>query len=406
MNSKNKAEQRSASLLRVPKAKNRLGLKVPAIPLPHEDLIQAEKEVELPSLELSPEMTSELSSLSSPSTQTRQTTQTSPARQTTQTRQTIDFEQKTEAGEIAPSKNYQKVPNSITKLAIPEGLFVGKSKQLYDVLYGLTRGNIIPKRSIRISKTKIMKQSGIGSRITFDACITRLQTVGLLRITILIGEHEGNEFEVYLPEEVPSLTTLTRQSSQSSQSSQTSPAQKLDSLVSLETSQTRHSLNVVNTTTSADPKTFFKNNYDIDDETTAFSQMIEAFGNASERLTGRRPSVKEVGKWRILAELLILELDIAARRAGTISSVPAFLTEVLRRRLMNRANQSKIEKRIPDTVGKDANPEYEGVVALDEQGREETLAQLQEFAKDDFLGEFKKWYTDEDWEWLIKNLKA
>jgi hypothetical protein len=30
---------------------------------------------------------------------------------------------------------------------------------------------------------------------------------------------------------------------------------------------------------------------------------------------------------------------------------------------------------------------------------------LQEFANDDFLEDFRKWYTTEDWNWLIKNLE-
>jgi hypothetical protein len=56
-----------------------------------------------------------------------------------------------------------------------------------------------------------------------------------------------------------------------------------------------------------------------------------------------------------------------------------------------------------DTVGKAESDSYE-IKPLDEKGREEALAQLREFAADDFLQDFKKWYTTEDWTWLIENL--
>jgi hypothetical protein len=193
-----KTKPEANSLLRVPKAKNKLGLKINPIPMPHDDLIKPEH----PKLELVEE---------SMSSHTRLPTQTRHTRQT----------------EIAPIKDFQKVPNSITKAAIPDGLFKqGKSKHLYDVLYSLTRGAIEAKRVIRLSKTKLRKLAGIGSRVTFDSCVSHLETVGLLKIIIHIGEHEGNEFEVFLPEEI----SQTRQTSHSSLSSH---AQNLDSLVLL-----------------------------------------------------------------------------------------------------------------------------------------------------------------------------
>ncbi len=240
MTTKTKTEE-SGSVLRVPKAKNKLGLKIPKIAMPHDDLIFPDK----PKLEIVPNKTQGESL----------TTHTSMSSMSSQTSQTAQNEK-----EIAPTKNYQKVANSITKQAIPDGFFKGKDKHLYDVLYSLTRGAVEPKRSVRISKTKLMKMASIGSRITFDSCIERLEAVGLLILKIFIGEHEGNEFEILLPEEVVTLT------SQASQTSQTSHAQKLDRLVRLETSQTSQSLNSIDTTISAIPKTSFKDNEENDDE--------------------------------------------------------------------------------------------------------------------------------------------
>src|ERR671912_69734 len=46
-------------------------------------------------------------------------------------------------GDIAPKRDFMKVANSITREAVPSGLFTGKSKQLYDYLYSLTRGAIV-----------------------------------------------------------------------------------------------------------------------------------------------------------------------------------------------------------------------------------------------------------------------
>ena len=49
-------------------------------------------------------------------------------------------------------------------------------------------------------------------------------------------------------------------------------------------------------------------------------------------LTGKEVSITENDRWRELAQVIIAELKIAAART-TISSVPAFLAEHLRRRL-------------------------------------------------------------------------
>ncbi len=391
MNSKTKTEA-TDSLLRIPKAKNKLGLKIPKIAMPHDDLIIAEK----PKFEVVPSILDKRheSSLSSQSSHTRQTSQRS------MTSQSILNE-----NEIAPSKNYQKVANSITKQAIPEGFFKGKDKHLYDVLYSLTRGAIEPKRSIRISKTKLMKMAGIGSRITFDSCIERLQAVGLLILTVFTGEHEGNEFEILLPEEIGSVT------SQSSLTSHTSHAQKLDRVLILETSQTSHSLKSTDATTSSDPKTLLKTNTIDDESEAAFSEFSQKISAACKRITGKPVSKRESEKWGSLADLLILEFESAARRAGSISSAPAFLTEVLRRKLLSdNSNKSEVSSVKPpklkvDTVGKtDEAGNYEKK-PLDKKGRQDALTQLQEFAGDDTIQDFRKWYTKEDWKWLITRLK-
>ncbi len=324
----------------------------------------------------------------------------------------------TKSQDIAPTSNFQKVPNSITKTAIPAGVFKqGKSKQLYDVLYSLTRGSIEPKRSIRISKKEIMRLAGIGSRITFDSGIVHLESVGLLKQTIFTGEHAGNEFEVLLYEEA---LTLTRQPSQSSQ---TSHAQKVVRLVSLESSQTSQSSIVENKDTYEIPKTSLKTNTN-DDEKKALFHFEEIFEMLSVKITGKGLQKSEKRKWAKLAEMLAMELEAASLRTESISSVPAFLTEHLRRRLWNsEINKSKSRKESykRDTAGKSNinsdtieavsdgfTPQSEYVPeSLVEKQRETVLSSMKEFIKKgnrEFVMSLKYTYTKADWDWLMKSL--
>ena len=316
------------SSLRTPKPK-KLGLVVPpALRLPHEELIRSES--------VKPE-----------ATMPSQTSQPSMTSQTRHTRQSKQEETKTPAPlaeevPVSPVRDYTKVANSIRREAVPAGLFKGKSKQLYDGLYGLTRGAVVPTRTIRISRPRLMKLAHIGSRVTFDANVEHLRAVGLIEVRVVTGEHEGNEYEVFIPEELEERLSMP---SQTSLTSMTSHAQKLDRLVCLETSQTRHTSSVENTGGYDTPKTSFKTIEEkFDDE--AFAPLVAQLREAARELTGKEPGAAEADRWRELAELLVLELKIAAGRTGSVSSVPAFLTEHLRRRLWKK------EKRQIEEEGK------------------------------------------------------
>jgi hypothetical protein len=59
-------------------------------------------------------------------------------------------------------------------------------------------------------------------------------------------------------------------------------------------------------------------------------------------MTGKKPPASERLGWEELGELLCAELKIAAART-TVSSVPAFITEHLRRRLWKK-NMKQIEE--------------------------------------------------------------
>ncbi|MBA3323481.1 MAG: hypothetical protein H0T45_18830 [Pyrinomonadaceae bacterium] len=96
------------------------------------------------------------------------------------------------------------------------------------------------------------------------------------------------------------------------------------------------------------PKTSFKTDEKNDDD-EAFARLREALSKATFELTGRSPAAVEAARWQELAEVLVAELKIAAGRT-TISSVPAFLAEHLRRRLWKLdKKQARAEGReLPD----------------------------------------------------------
>ena len=307
-----------ADSLRTPKPKKKLGLSVPpALRLPHDDLIHPEVE---------------------PTTMPSQTSQSTT---TSLTRHTSVTAEEASPTPIAPARDYTKVANSINREAVPAGLFTGKSKQLYDCLYSLTRGAVVPSRVVRISRPNLMKKAGIGARATFDANVDRLAAVGLVQVRRIAGEHDGNEYTVFLPEEVtmPSLTSLT------------SHAQNLVRLVRLETSHTRHTLSVDNTDTSGDLKTSFKTNTERSDDDEAYAPLVVLLKEAVREVTGRESPASDGQRWRELGELLIAELKIAAGRT-TVSSVPAFLAEHLRRRLWKKEKR-QIER---ETAAPESTP--------------------------------------------------
>jgi hypothetical protein len=81
-------------------------------------------------------------------------------------------------------------------------------------------------------------------------------------------------------------------------------------------------------------KTSFKTNTERDDD-EAFARLLARLKQAVKEVTGREPVATEAERWEQLADLLVTELKIAAGRTN-VSSVPAFLTEHLRRRLWKK----------------------------------------------------------------------
>ncbi len=225
---------------------------------------------------------------------------------------------------IAPARDFMKMANSIHREAVPNGIFKGKCKQLYDFLYSKTRGAIIPTRNVRLTRREIMRGSGIGSTKTLFLNLRHLRDTGLITWDERVGPHEGNDYTVFLPEEIETLRTMSTHSTQSTHSA-SSP--KVDRVLGVESTLSTHSLSQAKSNTSGESKTSFKTNPKNDDD-----EAFAALFIAERELTGKHSPPE---RWREVAELLVAELKIAAGRT-TVSSVPAFLAEHLRRRLWKK----------------------------------------------------------------------
>lgn len=314
---------------------------------------------------------------------------------------------------ISPERDFAKLPNSV-KRAVEKGKFPGSSLAIYLYLYSLTRAAIKPKRSIRVSKPNLKAGSNIRADKTLLRYLDHLERIGFIRKTIFNGDHEGNEYEVFLPEEVKNIITTeqptylpTEQHTYLTKEIPTVPMerQEVGRYVELKENKTTYG-------ETQDILLKTKTNSGNDDDARvheAFALMAKRLDEAGRKITGKGASKTEAEKWGTLADLLILELEVAARRAESVSSVPAFLTEVLRRQFFASRQQSKEVKQgkaKPDTVGKSDDVGSYEIKPLDVQGREAALEQLREFAADDFLDDFRKWYTTEDWKWLTDRLKG
>ena len=131
---------------------------------------------------------------------------------------------------VAPSRDFMRVANSISREAVPGGLFAGKAKQLYDYLYSKTRGAMTPKMSVRLTKRELMRGADINTEVTLRSNLNRLRTIGLVETLEMRGVHGGNEYTIYIPDEI--LPTTGSRPSRDSRPSISS--QKIEGLEGLE----------------------------------------------------------------------------------------------------------------------------------------------------------------------------
>jgi hypothetical protein len=293
-----------ASSLREPKRKKTLGLTVPtALRLPHDDLIKPEQTAATP------------------------VTPVTPVTAVTPVTPVTPVEQETHpTGDAAPKRDFTRVANSVVRDAIPAGLFTGKGKQLYDYLYSQTRGAIVPKRSTRIPTDKVMSGAGM-TRHTYRAHLQRLMSSGLVKVEEKGGTHGGNLFTVFLPEEIG--IEKENGGDRGDRGDKGDPGQDLHLVQGSEVDRGDRGLSSSDSTVYSNPKTSFKTIEKISDDDAA-RRFVNNLQQAERELTGKVSTNSET--WNELAELLVTELKIAAART-TVSNVPAFLTEHLRRRL-------------------------------------------------------------------------
>lgn len=263
---------------------------------------------------------------------------------------------------VAPTRDFTRVPNSIVREAIPAGYFTGKSKQIYDCLYAMTRGAVVPVRSVRISMERLMVKADIGSDRTLRKNLARLEGVGLVTIKQIGGTQGGNEFTVFLPEELSSVATTPTTPTTSTTPHHDHPLQNVPVVPVVESDSGRGGLNDENKDSSAKHNTFINTNTDKKDD-EAFAGLVEMLKQAAKKVTGKEPVMTEADRWREIGELLAAELQIAASRT-TVSSAPAFLFEHLRRRL-RKADARQIEQEVREASSgqvppRSAKPELDG----------------------------------------------
>lgn len=244
---------------------------------------------------------------------------------------------------VAPERDFQRIPNSVTRQAIPEGLFRGKSKQVWDYLWSVSRGAIIATRTVRKSRREIKAGAGLGSMVTVDAALEHLQQVSLIAVKPAVGSLVGNEYEIFTPEE--SYTSIPSSASTARTTSLTQKVVELGVPLSSSTSTTQLPENI---RTSTPANTSFNTKEEIDDD-NALTGLAKILREAAREVTGKPPSPADNARWREVGEVLAAELKIAAART-TVSSAPSFLAEHLRRRLWKvDKKQAKAEGReLPD----------------------------------------------------------
>lgn len=233
--------------------------------------------------------------------------------------------------EIAPVRDFNKRANSIDRDAMPKGHFPGTSYKLYNALYQRTRGAIVPVRTIQATKRELMEWSNIRSKNTIAINLQILLANGWLRRTLEIGDHGGSIYEVLMPEEV--LNPVRPNPSQPIPT-HPDPTRQLGLDPTQQSGWDGLGKSVENEATYAEPKTFIKTKINTDDE-EAFAKFAAAVRKTTKEITGRELSKTEEERWAEVAEILMTELKIAAGRT-TVSSVPAFLAEHLRRRLWKK----------------------------------------------------------------------
>lgn len=317
----------------------------------------------------------------------------------------------------SPKRDFTKVANSITRDVLPQGLFKGTSKGTYDALYLKTRGAINPKREIKAVQSDLLIWSGV-SHNTLRSHLKYLESIGLIKINYKLGDNKGASYEVFLPEEV-GLTTSPHPLPPPT----TTHSQEVVGGTPQDLLGGGGRVASVNTGDYDSSKTSLKTKSKNDDDTrdSIFSDFVKEVENASKRLTGKGLQLSEKNKWTEVAKLIVIELELAAARTESVSSIPAFLKEVLRRKLENKpkptagkSSRKQTSKGVSQSlnVGKPGSikPEEElwEEESLSAEEKQKTLLIMRERVSEghrDLVLSMKQAYTEADWKWLMDNLE-
>lgn len=245
---------------------------------------------------------------------------------------------------VSPVNNFTKTPNSVTKIIQAQGLFRGKSKQIYDYLWSVSRGAINPKRVVRKTHGEIKAGAGLGSRNTVLDGLKHLAAIGIIRTVSSVGVNEGNEYEIYTPEELgfpispgtTGITGITGTTGYTETTGNTGISQNLVIPVLPESGTTGIIETTENKDAYGDAKTFLKTKEEkrIDDEpAAAFRPIFEKLNEVFKDVTGREATSSDEAKLAQLGELIAAEFVEAASRTKVVSDPAAFLLTHLRRRL-------------------------------------------------------------------------
>lgn len=310
---------------------------------------------------------------------------------------------------LAPVRDYNKRANSIDRDALPLGVFPGASKKIYDAVYLRTRGAIVPSRTIQATRRELMLWSGIQNIKTINAHLKRLKDCGLFKVVNFVGEQSGSIYEVFLPEEIG--LDLNPDQTQTSHTS-TIPSPVPDQIQKMDSDQTQKTVwvgsgkPIENKGASGEAKTLLKTLKLSDDEAPLIS-AFEKLNEAARAATGKELTKKDLEAFEEIVELIINETSIARTRTNSISVYLKFAAENLRRRLYSKSPVKKLAEKAKANsiqVGKNEfAPEPLG------EFKAEALESLQNMVdKNGFevLEIFRTGYIEEDWQWLVENLKA
>jgi hypothetical protein len=167
------------------------------------------------------------------------------------------------------------------------------------------------------------------TRNTFRFHLERLCNSGLIRVDQRSGEHGGNVYTVLLPEEAG-----LQRGDRGHRGERGDTGENLPLVQGSEVDPSHPSSTPTDSDTYGGTNTFIKTK-DINTDDEAFAEFAAAVRKTAKEITGKEPSKAEAARWAEVAEVLMTELKIAAGRT-TVSSVPAFLAEHLRRRLWKK----------------------------------------------------------------------